>query len=570
MGDGGWDLCIHPPSPISHARSRRDFDRYFPTERRDLALEVAHARLAGVFLDRYLQRRVGNVGVGGGERVLVQLLGQEVAPGNFQLFAQRVARKLNNLHAVEQRRRDGLQRVGGGDKHHRREIPRHVEVVVAERVILLGIEHFQQRGRRIAAKICAELVDLVEHKHRVVHTRAPDCLNDCAGQRADVGTPVPTNLGLVAHAAQRKANELAAHRARNRAAQAGFAHAGRPYKAQDRATWVGRQAQALLAQRAHGQVFQNARLDTLKVVVVLVEHLLGVRDIELVVAVLFPGQCQQGFEVGANHAILGGSGRHLRQPAQLAFGLRLCFGAHASLARGLAQARDLGGVLVSFAQLLANGAQLLAQQIFALVLVDAALHLRLDALPKLQHAQLAGQDLGQAGELGLHTAQRKNFLPLGHGAAEQERDRQQIHELARVVFVQQLGLQFFGRVGQQLKDLLGQADEVAHQCLRLKVVAAFVGQHAHTRANVWLGLQNFDDLDLFQALHRHAQRIIRQAQEPVHHRRRADLVVVASGNDRRALLLVFQRHQADHPLAQHGIVDQLDRLLLPDRQRDHG
>ena len=33
------------------------------------------------------------------------------------------------------------------------------------------------------------------------------------------------------------------------------------------------------------------------------------------------------------------------------------------------------------------------------------------------------------------------------------------------------------------------------------------------------------------------------------------------------LLLVGKCDQADHPLAQHGLVDQLDRLLLPDRQR---
>ena len=52
---------------------------------------------------------------------------------------------------------------------------RDLEVVVGERVVLLGVEHLEQRRRGIAAEVVPELVDLVEHEHRVVRTRPSSC-----------------------------------------------------------------------------------------------------------------------------------------------------------------------------------------------------------------------------------------------------------------------------------------------------------------------------------------------------------------------------------------------------------
>jgi hypothetical protein len=39
--------------------------------------------------------------------------------------------------------------------------------VIGERVVLLGIEHLEQRRRGIPAEVVADLVDLVEHEHRI-------------------------------------------------------------------------------------------------------------------------------------------------------------------------------------------------------------------------------------------------------------------------------------------------------------------------------------------------------------------------------------------------------------------
>ena len=62
-----------------------------------------------------------------------------------------------------------------------------------------------------------------------------DRLDDVARQRADVGAPVAADLGLVVHAAEADARELAAGRARDALAERGLADAGRADEAQDRA-----------------------------------------------------------------------------------------------------------------------------------------------------------------------------------------------------------------------------------------------------------------------------------------------------------------------------------------------
>ena len=73
------------------------------------------------------------------------------------------------------------------------------------------------------------------------------------------------DLGLVAHAAERDAHELALHRPRDRLAERGLADAGRADEAQDRPLHVA-------LELAHGEVLDDALLDLVEVVVILVEH----------------------------------------------------------------------------------------------------------------------------------------------------------------------------------------------------------------------------------------------------------------------------------------------------------
>ena len=88
---------------------------------------------------------------------------------------------------------------------------------------------------------------------------------------------------------------------------------GGPEQAEDRAARVG-------LELAHGEELDQAVLDLLDVVVVLVEHLAGVLEVEVVLGALAPGQRDDPLEVGADHAVLGGGGGQALEAFELAVG----------------------------------------------------------------------------------------------------------------------------------------------------------------------------------------------------------------------------------------------------------
>ena len=87
----------------------------------------------------------------------------EVLARDLDLLVFGVSSDTNNLHAVHQRRRN-VERIRRRDEHHVRQVVIDLEIVVVECMVLFGVEHFEQRRRRIAAEIGAHLVDLVEQK----------------------------------------------------------------------------------------------------------------------------------------------------------------------------------------------------------------------------------------------------------------------------------------------------------------------------------------------------------------------------------------------------------------------
>ena len=184
------------------------------------------------------------------------------------------------------------------------------EIIVAERVVLLGIEHFEQRSAGIALDAGAELVDLVEHHHAVARAGLADRLDDVAGQRADIGAPMAADFGLVVHAAEADAHEFAVHGARDRLAERGLADAGRADEAQDRRL-------ALRRELAHGEIFDDPPLDLVETVVVLVEDAPRLGDVDRRLLGQLPRQLDQPIEIGAHHAVFAGGFRHALQPAQL-------------------------------------------------------------------------------------------------------------------------------------------------------------------------------------------------------------------------------------------------------------
>src|SRR5260370_2023167 len=184
---------------------------------------------------------------------------------DLELLVGGVAGERDDLHAVAQRAWNGVEHIGRGDEDNAAQIERHAEIVVAERVVLLRIEHLKQSRTGIALDAGAKLVDLVEHHDAIARAGLADRLDDVARKRADIGAPVTADLRLVVHAAKADADELALHGARDRLTERGLADARRPDEAQNRSL-------ALRTELAHRKKLNDAPLDLFQVVMVLITN----------------------------------------------------------------------------------------------------------------------------------------------------------------------------------------------------------------------------------------------------------------------------------------------------------
>ena len=162
-----------------------------------------------------------------------QLARNQEPVGDDQLLFFDISRELDHFEPVKQGRRDGHQGVGGGDEHYLGEIEIQFKIMVGEGMVLFRVEHFQQRRGGVAAKILAELVDLIQHEEWVGGPGAFHGLYDSSGQRADVRAAVAADFGFIPHPAQRDAHELAPERFGNGLPQRGLACAGWTNEAQD-------------------------------------------------------------------------------------------------------------------------------------------------------------------------------------------------------------------------------------------------------------------------------------------------------------------------------------------------
>src|SRR5262249_30897382 len=151
------------------------------------------------------------------------------------------------------------------------------EVAIDEGMILRRIEHFEQRARRVATKIRADLVDLIEHENRIACAAAAQLLNDPARHRADVRAAMSADFRFIAHPTQTNPHKLAAERVGDRLAEAGLTNAWWPEKGKDRAV-------SLRIKFSYGQIFDQPLLDLFKIVVIAIEDLLRLIKIEIVLA----------------------------------------------------------------------------------------------------------------------------------------------------------------------------------------------------------------------------------------------------------------------------------------------
>src|SRR5215211_6325733 len=334
----------------------------------DLALQVPDPGLAGVVADHGPQGGLGDDHLVTTQPGLVELPLEQVVAGDGQLLVLGVAVQADDLHAVQQRARDGLDHVGGGDEQHVRQVQLDLEVVVPEGVVLGRVEHLEQGRGGVAAPVGTDLVDLVEQEHRVHGPGLLDGPGDPARLGAHVGAAVAADLGLVADAAEGDPDELSAHGPGDRLAEGGLADSRRADQGDDRpgaaAALVGQAP--LAAELAHGQVLEDAVLHVLEAGVVGVQDPPGLGDVQGVLGLLAPGELGHGVEPGPDPAVLGALLAGPLQPADLALDGGPDALGHLALG-------DLGPVgvdavlaVLALAELLADGGQLLAEDELAL------------------------------------------------------------------------------------------------------------------------------------------------------------------------------------------------------------
>ena len=422
-------------------------------ERADLLLEVAHARLASVAADDEAHGFFVEMDACSSvEAVLLGLPRDQVAEGDDGLLVLRVAFERDDLHAVAQRVRHRVEHIGGGDEEDLRQVERHVQVVVAEGGILLGIEHFEQRRGRVAAEVAPQLVHFVEHEYRVVGPHPPQGLDDLSGQRPDVGPAVAADFRFVVHAPHRDARELAAQRPRDGLAERRLPHARRSHEAQDGALQNRPELQ-------HGQVVENPVLHLFQVVVILVQNLGRPFHVHLRGGGHAPRQAGHPFQVGPRHAVFRRCRRHAPQPAQLAQGfLSHLFGHPGGFEFG-AQFVEFALRVVAFAQFLLDGLQLLAQVELPLALGKLPLHLGLNPVAQVEQFQLAREMAVDHGQARLPVGLLQQLLPLDVGERGQVAGRE-IRQFPRLGDVKRAFRKIVGQVRRRRHDLLEQPDHV--------------------------------------------------------------------------------------------------------------
>ena len=181
----------------------------------------------------------------------------------FFLFGQ-IAFHFNQFHSVEQRPGNRVQIVCRGNEQHLRQIIVKVQEVIVERVVLLGVKHFQQGRLRVAIVIILRnLVDFIQNEHWIVCLGFDETFDDAARHRPDIRAAVAANLGFIVNTSQGYSDIFPAQSGCYAFSQRGLAHSRRTIKAQYRGLHI-------LADTQNGQMLQNALLDLLHSVVVAV------------------------------------------------------------------------------------------------------------------------------------------------------------------------------------------------------------------------------------------------------------------------------------------------------------
>ena len=435
--------------------------------------------------------------------------------------------------------------------------------MIDEGRVLRRIEHLEQRGRGIAADVGAHLVHLVQHQHRRPRLTALQRVDDPAGDRADISTAMAAHFRLVAHAAERDARELAPQRLGDALPQRRLADARRSHEAENRALRIG-------IERPHREVLENAFLDRLEVIVVAIENLARCLEVEPVLGDAAPRQRREHIEVGARDLVFGRLRRHLAQALQLAVGNFFRFGRELRFVEPSAELFELV-VALAFAQLLADHLQLLAQHVFALILIEAGLHFFLDLRSDLQHLQLLHHEFTQPLQPVGDVVDREQLGFGGQGEVQVRGD--EVGQLPRFRDARQHLVQLGAEVGCDVDHARELRDDGALQRFGARVLEQVFTQRLGVRHQPLLALRHVGQPGALQPLHHDAHRAVAELEHPHDGAERADVVeLVREGVHHRAFERLHPAHRL-HDAEQQALfalddlVDELNGFGISESQR---
>ncbi|MNQ57142.1 hypothetical protein D3C85_712880 [compost metagenome] len=519
------------------------------------AFERTHTGFAGVIAHDIAQRAVVDSQLAILHAVVLHQLGQQMVTADMDLLFLGVTRQADHFHAVQKRGRN-VQRVAGCHEHDVGQVEVDFDVVVLERVVLFRVQHFEQRRRRIAAEVHAQLVDFIKQEQGIAHADLRHVLDDLARHGTDVRTAMAADLGFVAHAAQRHADELAVRRLGDGLPQRGLAHARRADQAQDRSLHL---VHALL----HGKIFEDPFLDLFEAIVVVVQHRFGVADRIVDLALLPPGEVDERIDVVAHHRGFGRHRRHELELLELGIGLFARLFRHVGSDDLLFKLFDVRA-LFAFAQLLLNGLDLLIQVVVALALFHLLLHAAANPLFDLKNVDF-GFELGKQTFKALGRADDlEHLLLLLELQRKMRGDR--VSQAARIIDASQRGQDLRGDLLVEFYVLLELSHDRAAQGFGFGALHGVGFDRRNLAGEMRIGIFNTVDAGALGAFDQHLDGAIGQLEHLQDAGNATDFVDVF----RRGVILAggLLGHQHDALARFHRNLERAYGARTADEQRD--
>ncbi|MNJ53164.1 hypothetical protein D3C77_485440 [compost metagenome] len=134
--------------------------------------------------------------------MITLLLRQQITRCNLQLLQLGIARNIEHFHPIQQWTRNVMNRIRRRHKHYVGQIERHLDKVIAKRIVLLRIKHLKQRRRWITSEIRGHLIDFIEKEYRVKRSCGLHALDDSAWHRSHISAAMSANFSLISYTAQ--------------------------------------------------------------------------------------------------------------------------------------------------------------------------------------------------------------------------------------------------------------------------------------------------------------------------------------------------------------------------------